>query len=115
MRRPSTAAAIIVFTAASTLAAPSPSLRPAPHTLARFALAASANGGDKADGKVSSRLRAADAWFGPRVGALVPANPPRSPDGKLQVYVDCSPLGAEQMQTLEQTGVTIEGVETARG
>src|SRR5262245_45400570 len=115
MRRPSTAAAIIVFTAASTLAAPFPTLRPAPHTLDRFALAASANEGDKAAGKVSSRLLAADSWLGPRAGALVPADPPHSPDGKLEVYVDCSPLGAEQMQTLEQTGVTIDGVESARG
>src|SRR5262245_50232375 len=115
MRRPSTAAAIIALTAASTLAAPFPTLRPAPHTLDHFVLAASANEGDKAAGKVSGRLRAADAWIGPRAGALVPADPPRSPDGKLQVYVDCSPLGTEQMQALEQTGVTIDGVETARG
>ena len=53
--------------------------------------------------------------MGPLAGALVPADPPRSPEGKLQVYVDCSPLGAEQLAALEQAGVTIDGVEPARG
>ena len=64
---------------------------------------------------MSSRLRAAERWVGPLAGALVPADPPRSPEGKLQVYVDCSPLGAEQLAALEQAGVTIDGVDTDRG
>jgi subtilisin family serine protease len=45
----------------------------------------------------------------------VPADPPRSPEGKLQVYVDCSRLGAEQLAALEQAGVTVDGVELDRG
>ena len=73
------------------------------------------DGSNKVDRKVSSRLRAAEGRVGPLAGALVPADPPRSPDGKLQVYVDCSPLGAEQLAALEQAGVTVDGVEPARG
>ena len=64
---------------------------------------------------MSSRLRAAEGWAGPLAGALVPADPPRSPEGELQVYVDCAPLGAEQLAALERAGMTVDGVDFGRG
>src|SRR5262249_56037432 len=67
------------------------------------------------DTKVSTRRRAAGRRLGPLAGPLVPAAPPRSPEGELQVYVDCAPLGAEQLAALRRAGVTVDGVEPDRG
>jgi subtilisin family serine protease len=109
MRPLPTIAAIVALLAASASAAP----QQAPHThdqLTRPDLGAASQ---KVDSKVSSRLRAAEGWVG--AGPLVPADPPRSPDGKLQVYVDCSPLGVEQLEALERAGLTVDGVEPIRG
>jgi subtilisin family serine protease len=115
MQRLSTVASLIALCAVSASAALPLVPRPAPRTLDRLTRPDFAVGSTKADRKVSSRLRAAEGWMGPLAGPLVPADPPRSPDGKLQVYVDCSPLGAEQLAALEQAGVTVDGVEPARG
>src|SRR5262245_36109240 len=115
MKRIATVASIITFCAATASAAPSLVPRPAPRTLDRLARADLLHGSKNADRKVSSRLRAAEGWAGPLASGLVPADPPRSPDGKLQVYVDCSPFGDEQVARLEQNGVNVEGVDTARG
>jgi len=116
MKRLSIAASLIALCAVNASATPSPALGPAPHTLDRLTRPALPNGSTKANSKVSSRLRAAEEGrVGPLTSALVPADPPRSPEGELQVYVDCSPLGAEQLAALEQAGVTVDGVELGRG
>jgi hypothetical protein len=115
MKRLSTVASIIALCATAAAASPSLAPRPAPRTLDRLTHADLPDGTKGTDRKVSSRLRAAEGWAGPLAGGLVPAGPPRSPDGKLQVYVDCSPLGAEQLAALEQGGVTVDGVEPDRG
>jgi hypothetical protein len=65
----------------------------------------------RAHNKVSSWLRAAQRRVGPSAGPLVPADPPRSPEGKLLVYVDCDPLGVEQIAALEQAGLSVDGVD----
>src|SRR5262245_66025886 len=108
-------ASIIALCAVSALAAPPLALRPAPRTLDRFTLPGLTSGSKPTDGKVSGRLRAAERRLGPVAGSLVPADPPRSPDGKLNVYVDCSPLGAAQMEALEGAGAAIDGVEPGHG
>src|SRR5262249_52753088 len=46
---------------------------------------------------------------------LVPADPPRSPEGELLVYVDCDPLGAEQIEALKRAGLTVDGVDFGHG
>jgi subtilisin family serine protease len=115
MKRLSTVASIVALCAVGASAAPTLVPRPAPRTLDRLTRADLADGSKKADGKVKSRLRAAEGWMGPVAGPFVPADPPRSPDGKLEVYMDCSPLGAAQLAALEQAGVTVDGVEPERG
>ncbi len=114
MKGLSTVASIVTFCAVAASAA-TPPPRPAPRTLDRLTRADLAEGRKLADRKVSSRLRAAEGWAGPLAGGLVPAPPPRSPDGRLHVYVDCAPLGAAQLTALEQAGVTVDGVEFGRG
>src|SRR5262245_36866424 len=108
-------ASIIALCAVSALAAPPLALRPAPRTLDRFTLPGLTSGSKPTDGKVSGRLRAAERRLGPVAGSLVPADPPRSPDGKLNVYVDCSPLGADQRAALERAGAIIDGSEPGHG
>src|SRR5262245_2932747 len=115
MRHVSTAASIIALCAVSALAAPPMALRPVPRTLDRLTLPDVAQRAKNPDQKVSSRLRAAQDRLGPLAGPLVPADPPRAPDGKLQVYVDCSPFGSQQLDALAQAGATIDGLEPARG
>ena len=90
MKPLSIVASIITLFAVTASAAP----RPVPHTLDRLTRPDLADGSKKTS-KVSSRLRA-EGRVGPTTGPLVPAKLPRSPEGKLQVYVDCSPLGVEQ-------------------
>ena len=104
-----TATSLIVLFVASASAAP------APRTLDRLARPQLAQASKSADSKVSSWLRAVRGALGPSAGPLVPASPPRSPDGKLLVYVDCAPLGAEQVDALERTGLTVDGVDLDRG
>src|SRR5262245_35978490 len=65
-------------------------------------------------GKISPRLLP-PATLGPVVGGLVAAPPPLGADGTLHVYLECAPLGASELQKLEQAGVRIERIEMARG
>ncbi|TMB22466.1 MAG: hypothetical protein E6J59_03750 [Deltaproteobacteria bacterium] len=65
-------------------------------------------------GKISSRLLP-PATVGPSTGGLVAAPPPRTADGSLHVYLDCSPLGSTELQKLQQAGVRIERIQMARG
>ena len=115
MKRLSIVASLIALCAVNASATPPLAQGSAPHTLDRLSRPGLPNENTKADRKVSSRLRAAERRVGPLAGALVPADPPRSPEGKLEVYVDCAPLGAEQLAALKQAGVTIDGVDTDRG
>ncbi len=115
MKGLSTVAAIITLCAVSAAAASPLAPRPAPRTLDRLTRAGLPDASKNTDRKVSSRLRAAEGWAGPLAAGLVPADPPRSPDGRLQVYLDCSPLGAAQLAALAQAGVTVDGVEPGRG
>ena len=86
MHRFSTIVSIVALTAVSASAATPAAPRLAPHTVHRLTLPAAATAGKKLDSKVSSRLRVAAPRFGAApVGALVPADPSRSADGKLQV------------------------------
>jgi hypothetical protein len=64
--------------------------------------------------KISSRLRPS-ATAAPSTGGLVPAPLPLAADGSLHVYLDCSPLGAAELQKLQQAGVSIERIEMAHG
>src|SRR5262245_10237157 len=129
MSRLSIAASIIALCAASASAVPGSTgwgpagpppvpgrlPRPAPRTVDRLPHAAVRDGSKKTDLKLGSRLRAAESRLGPLAGPLIPADPPRSPEGELQVYVDCAPLGAEQLAALRRAGVTVDGVEPDRG
>jgi subtilisin family serine protease len=110
-----TVVSIVTFWAATASVVPAVALRPAPRTLDRLTRAQLPAGSKDANRKVASRLHAAQRWAGPLAGGLVPADPPRSSDGKLQVYLDCSTLGAAQLAALEQAGVTVDGVEPGRG
>ena len=109
MKPLSTVVSIIALVAASASAAP------VPHRHDRLTRPDAGAVSQKADRKVSSRLRASEGWVGPSTGPLVAADPPRSPEGKLQVYVDCSPLGVEQLAALERAGLTVDGVEPDQG
>jgi subtilisin family serine protease len=93
----------------------SASAAPVPRTHDRLTRPDLGDRSQKAGTKVSSRLRAKEGWVGPPTGPLVAADPPRSPEGKLQVYVDCSPLGVEQLDALERAGLTLDGVEPSQG
>jgi subtilisin family serine protease len=115
MKRLSTVASLVALCAATASAAPPLVPRPAPHTLDRLNRPALAAGSKEGEAKVSSRLRVVEGWLGPLAGPLVPASPPRSAEGKLDVYVDCSQLGAEQLAALGQAGVTVDGVDPDRG
>ena len=46
---------------------------------------------------------------------LVAAPPPLAADGSLHVYLDCSPLGANELSKLRQAGARIERIHLARG
>lgn len=106
----------IVTCCAATLSAAAPlPPRPTPRTLDRLTSAGLAPGSKEPHRKVASRLRAAEGWAGPLAAGLVPADPPRASDGKLQVYLDCTTLGAAQLTALERAGLTVDGVEAARG
>ena len=65
-------------------------------------------------GKISSRLLPPPT-VGPFVSGLMAAPPPLGPDGTLHVYLECAPLGASELQKLQQAGVRIERIEPARG
>jgi subtilisin family serine protease len=107
----SVASIVAAFLAISASAAP----QSAPHTLDHLTPPQLARGSKTADTKVSSWLRAAQRRLGPSAGPLVPADPPRSPDGKLQVYVDCDPLGVEQIEALGRAGLTVDDVDFGLG
>src|SRR5262249_56912025 len=96
MSRLSIAASIIALCAASASAAPGQVPRPAPRTLDRLSRLAVADGHEKADRKVSSRLRAAESQLGPLAGPLVPADPPRSPGREPQGSIDRQTLSPRQ-------------------
>src|SRR5262245_30645769 len=64
-------------------------------------------------GKISSRLLPPPTARA--TGGLVAAPPPRAADGRLQVYLDCSPLGSTELLKLQQAGVKIERIQMARG
>src|SRR5215471_15466395 len=51
----------------------------------------------------------------PSAGGLVAAPPPLAADGSLHVYLDCSPLGANELSKLRQVGARIERIHMARG
>src|SRR5262245_21815315 len=102
---------LVTLFAISASAAP----QAAPHTLDRLGRPHLAQGNGKSHWKVSSWLRAAQRKFGPSAGPLVPADPPRSPEGKLLVYVDCDPLGVEQLDALDRAGLTVDGVDFVHG
>jgi len=65
-------------------------------------------------GKISSRLLP-PRTTGPLARGLVAAPPPLAADGRLHVYLDCSPLGSAELQKLQQAGVQIERIQMARG
>jgi hypothetical protein len=115
MNRFSTVVSIVALTAVSASATTPAAGQLAPHTLHRLTLPAAATAGKMLDPKVSSWLRAATRRFGAApAGALVPAEPPRSADGKLEVYIDCSTLGPEQLAKLHDVGVSVDGIELKR-
>src|SRR5262250_1861595 len=64
--------------------------------------------------KIESRLLPPRS-AGPSASGLVAAPPPLSADGSLHVYLDCSPLGANELRKLEQAGARIERIHMARG
>jgi subtilisin family serine protease len=105
------ASILAAFIAVSAAAAP----QSAPHTLDRLTRPHLAQGSKAPHNKVSSWLRTAQRRSGPAAGPLVPADPPRSPEGELLVYVDCDPLGGEQIEALEQAGLTVNGVDFGLG
>ncbi len=51
----------------------------------------------------------------PSASGLVAAPPPLAADGSLHVYLDCSPLGANELSKLRQAGARIERIHMARG
>jgi len=87
----------------------------APHRLDRLSGPPLARGSGKSRSKLSSWLRTPQRQLGPSSGPLVPADPPRSPEGKLLVYVDCDPLGVEQLDALDRAGLTVDGVDFVHG
>jgi subtilisin family serine protease len=107
----SVASILAAFFAISASAAP----QAGPHTLDRLTRPHLAQGSKAAHNKVSSWLRAAKRGLGASAGPLVPAEPPRSPEGELLVYVDCDPLGAEQIEALQRAGLTVDGVDFGHG
>src|SRR5262249_41534759 len=52
---------------------------------------------------------------GPAAGGPVAAPPLPTADGRLHVYLDCSPLGANELSKLRQAGARIERIQMARG
>jgi subtilisin family serine protease len=107
----SLASILAAFFAISASAAP----QSAPHTLDRLTPPHLARGSKAAHNKVASWLRAAQRRLGPAAGPLIPADPPRSREGKLLVYVDCDPLGVEQIEALAHAGLTVDGVDFGLG
>jgi hypothetical protein len=68
----------------------------------------------RANAKIQPQLLAPRTGA-PSAGGLVAAPPPRAADGSLHVYLDCSPLGANELMKLEQAGARIERIHMARG
>ena len=66
------------------------------------------------DAKIQSRLLP-PRTAAPSSGGLVATPPPLAADGSLHVYLDCSPLGANELSKLQQAGARIERVHMARG
>src|SRR5262249_41437718 len=64
--------------------------------------------------KIESRLLP-PRTAAPSAGGLVAAPPPLAADGSLHVYLDCSPLGANELSKLRQAGARIERIHMARG
>src|SRR5262249_20567563 len=64
--------------------------------------------------KIQSRLLPPRS-AGPSASGLVAAPPPLEADGSLHVYLDCAPLGANELMLLEQAGARIERIHLARG
>src|SRR5215831_12716332 len=105
------ASILAAFFAISASAAP----QSGPRTFDRLIRPHIARGSKAAHNNVSSWLWAAKRRLGPSAGPLVPADPPRSPRGELLVYVDCDPLGVEQLDALDRAGLTVDGVDFIRG
>src|SRR5262245_7244717 len=87
----------------------------APHRLDRLSGPPLARGSGRSRSKLSRWRRTPQRQLGPSSGPLVPADPPRSPEGKLLVYVDCDPLGVEQLDALNRAGLTVDGVDFVHG
>jgi len=68
----------------------------------------------RGNAKIESRLLPPRA-AAPSAGGLVAAPPPLAADGRLHVYLDCSPLGANELSKLRRAGARIERVHMARG
>src|SRR5262249_5185216 len=64
--------------------------------------------------KIESRLLP-PRTAAPSAGGLVAAPPPLAADGSLHVYLDCWPLGANELSKLRQAGARIERIHAARG
>src|SRR5215470_15533550 len=107
----SVASILAALSAISASAAP----QSAPSTFDRLTRPHVARGSKASHNKVSSWLWASKRKLGPPAGPLVPADPPRSPAGELMVYVDCDPLGAEQIEALQRAGLTVDGVDFGHG
>jgi subtilisin family serine protease len=109
MPRPALAVSILVLCAAAASAAD------VPRSNDRLTAADLPVRSAKDDAKVSGQLRASEGWAGPLAAGPVPVGPPRTPDGRLRVTIDCAPLGDEQLAALERAGVTVDGVDRERG
>src|SRR5262245_6563847 len=84
---------------------------PLDHVLATLRDIRAARG---SNAKIQSRLLP-PRTAGPLAGGLVASPPPLAADGRLHVYLDCSPLGATELLKLQQAGVRIERIDMARG
>ena len=105
----------LALSGAMVASAAQPAGQPAPfdRVLGQLHQVRAARASNPKQGKISSRLLPPTAV--PSTGGLVAAPPPRAADGSLHVYLDCSPLGATELQKLQQAGVRIERIQMARG
>src|SRR5262249_44876953 len=68
----------------------------------------------RANAKIQSRL-VPPGTAARSAGGLVAAPPPLAADGSLHVYLDCAPLGANELTKPAQAGARIERIHMARG
>jgi hypothetical protein len=100
--------ALLCATVSATTASAQRALDPVLATLGDIRAARGSNA------KIQSRLLP-PGGAGPSASGLVAAPPPLEADGSLQVYLDCSPLGANELMMLQQAGARIERIHLARG